>query len=116
MLLFVLEVLVVCSVLIVLDSCRLMTKVHANGPMSIRSNIHRYLDSRELHLWISKHKERLLPNSAPNERIIPVFLFDFSNAEIMLLDKYHQVSHNNPCIHASMHPSLPIATTAVQLR
>jgi len=59
--------------------------------MTLRSNIHRYLDSRELRLWILRNKQRILPPTEPNERIIPVFLFDFSNADIMLLDKYHQV-------------------------
>jgi len=42
-------------------------------------------------LWILRNKQRILPPTEPNERIIPVFLFDFSNADIMLLDKYHQV-------------------------
>lgn len=53
--------------------------------------MHRYLDSRELRLWILRNKSRIIPVPNDNERIIPVFIFDFSNAEMLLLDKTHQV-------------------------
>ncbi|EGC35773.1 hypothetical protein DICPUDRAFT_151859 [Dictyostelium purpureum] len=51
-----------------------------------------YLDSKELHYWFKKHINRFIPEYQKDslKTIIPIFLFDISYKEYLLLDRYHQ--------------------------
>ncbi|KAF2076821.1 hypothetical protein CYY_001849 [Polysphondylium violaceum] len=51
-----------------------------------------YLDSKELHIWLKQHLSNLIPNydHQSNHLIVPVFVFDISYKDILLLDRTNQ--------------------------
>ena len=51
---------------------------------------HQYLDSELLHYWLSKVQKSFSPNNY-HQQIVPIFLFDFSYTEMMLIDRKHAV-------------------------
>ena len=52
---------------------------------------HQYLDSNALHYWLGKFEKTFYPHSPVGVHYVPVFIFDFSHTEMMLLDRKHQV-------------------------
>eukprot|EP01132_Coremiostelium_polycephalum_P007593 gene7593-9337_t len=67
-------------------------KTHHSGTKGVQQ----YLDSKELHLWFKKHLLKLVPerkNKGKGEvepYVVPIFLFDISYKDILLLDRAYQ--------------------------
>eukprot|EP00300_Choanocystis_sp_HF-7_P002301 c11771_g1_i1.p1 GENE.c11771_g1_i1~~c11771_g1_i1.p1 ORF type:complete len:735 (-),score=165.05 c11771_g1_i1:88-2292(-) len=66
--------------------------LHSNG---LRTQIHPYLDSKELHFWL-QHYAREFWEVLPEKEFdgatitIPVFVFSTSSPKLLLLDRFHQ--------------------------
>ncbi|EFA79108.1 hypothetical protein PPL_07933 [Heterostelium album PN500] len=72
-------------------------RVHHSGTKGTQQ----YLDSKELHYWLKQHNLQFVPelDYRNNRLIIPVFLFDISFKDLLLLDRTHQaVSFNDMVI------------------
>eukprot|EP00002_Diphylleia_rotans_P027940 TRINITY_DN5628_c0_g1_i2.p1 TRINITY_DN5628_c0_g1~~TRINITY_DN5628_c0_g1_i2.p1 ORF type:complete len:660 (+),score=133.89 TRINITY_DN5628_c0_g1_i2:55-2034(+) len=67
----------------------------------LTTRVHQYIDSKELLYWIeffmeSRNSPLFEEYRASPETVIPIFLFDFSTTDVLLLDRFHQsVSNNN---------------------
>lgn len=51
---------------------------------------HQYLDSKLLHYWLNRLKNSFFGTHANQKNLVPIFLFDFSFTDMMLLDKKYQ--------------------------
>ncbi|KAL6045728.1 DUF4261 domain-containing protein [Balamuthia mandrillaris] len=73
---------------------------------NVRAKVHQYLDSKELHHWLSKYRKSLFETLRVNsENVFPVFLFDVSYTDILLLDRYYQAVSFPDMIIAVQTPS-----------
>ncbi|EAL67444.1 hypothetical protein DDB_G0279945 [Dictyostelium discoideum AX4] len=59
---------------------------------SVLKGTQQFLDSKELHHWFKVHIQKFIPSylDDSSKTIIPIFLFDISYKELLLLDRYYQ--------------------------
>jgi hypothetical protein len=56
----------------------------------LRTQVHQYLDSRELHDWLAHYAAQVDPEPAGDVHRVPVFVYDLARTSVLLLDRFHQ--------------------------
>ncbi|GAM25077.1 hypothetical protein SAMD00019534_082520 [Acytostelium subglobosum LB1] len=86
-------------------------RVHHSGTKGTQQ----YLDSADLHYWLQQHNLDFVPeldNRNSDSRVIPVFLFDISFKDLLLLDRMHQaVSFDDMVIAIQTQSQRPVDFT-----
>lgn len=58
--------------------------------VAVQAYVNQYLDSKELHSHLGRYRRTLLGEDDAAEWVVPVFLFDVSNTDLLLIDRTHQ--------------------------
>jgi len=71
--------------------CEAAFSYSVKNALGEKQKIERYLDSSELHFWLQKFHHKITNQYLTSDSLtLPIYLFDISESEVLLLDKLHQ--------------------------